>query len=215
MRNPIQVALSSKVVWRLTGLTYPTAVIASNGSYLPKMRYVNVGKDEMEIFSSYLSKDKIVLEFGCGPGKNLFGIADLVKTGYGIDVNTRYVRIAEKLAKEYNFNNLHFLRYNGSNFPDIPKVDLIFEKGVFERLNKKLVGSYVENLKGYLDKKGVVILYFLMEKARETEFTKRLGDLAYVFWDHNEIHQMLRDTNLNIKEIIRKEYADYYVCEPS
>ena len=107
MRNPIQVALSSKVVWRLTGLTYPTAVIASNGSYLPKMRYVNVGKDEMEIFSSYLSKDKIVLEFGCGPGKNLFGIADLVKTGYGIDVNTRYVRIAEKLAKEYNFNNLH------------------------------------------------------------------------------------------------------------
>jgi hypothetical protein len=46
-----------------------------------------------------------------------------------------------KLAKKYNFNNLHFIKYDGINFPDIPKADLIFEKGVFERLDKTIVGS--------------------------------------------------------------------------
>jgi SAM-dependent methyltransferase len=214
MRNPIKGILSSKFVWRLTGLTYPTAVIATNGSYLSKIRYINMGKDEMKIFFSYLSKDKTILEFGCGPGKNLFGIAELVKSGYGIDVNHQYIRIAKKLAKEYNFNNLHFEQYNGSNFPDIPKVDLIFEKGVFERLDKTQISSYVESLRGYLNEKGVIILYFLMEKGRGTEFTKRLGDLAYVFWNQHEIKQMLENTDLSIKEIIEGEYADYYICKP-
>lgn len=141
MRNPIKCILSSNIAWYLTGLTYATAVIATNGGYLPKKRYINVGKGEMKIFSSYLNRNKTVLEFGCGPGKNLFGIADLVKIGYGIDVNPRYIRLAMKLAKKYNFNNLHFIKYDGINFPDIPKADLIFEKGVFERLDKTIVGS--------------------------------------------------------------------------
>ena len=93
-------------------------------------------------------------------------------------------------------------------------VDLIFEKGVFERLDKTQVSSYVERLRGYLNEEGVIILYFLMEKGRGTEFTKRLGDLAYVFWNQHEIQQMLEDTDLSIKEIILGEYADYYICKP-
>jgi SAM-dependent methyltransferase len=214
MRNPIKYILSSNIAWRLTGLTYATAVIATNGGYLPKKRYINVGKGEMKIFSSYLNRNKTVLEFGCGPGKNLFGIADLVKIGYGIDVNPRYIRLAMKLAKKYNFNNLHFIKYDGINFPDIPKADLIFEKGVFERLDKTIVGSYVEKLKGYLNEKGVIILYFLMEKGRGTQLTKRLGDSAYVFWDHNEIQVMLKARDLRIREVIGGEQVNYYVCEP-
>ena len=63
-----------------------------------------MGRDEMKIFFSYLSKDKTILEFGCGPGKNLFGIAELVKGGYGIDVNHHYIRIAKKLAGKYTFD---------------------------------------------------------------------------------------------------------------
>jgi len=215
MRNPIKGVLSSKFVWRLTGLTYTTAVIATNGSYLSKMRYVNTGKEEMKIFFSYLNKDKTVLEFGCGPGKNLFGIANLIRMGYGIDINALYIRLAENLAKKYNFNNLKFLKYDGLNFPDIPDVDLVFEKGVFERIDKTLVKSYIEKLRGYLNENGVMILYFLMEKARATEFTRRLGDQAYFFWEHDEIQQVLKGAGLKIKEVIVRKYSDYYVCEPA
>ena len=64
MKNPVKVALSSQFAWRLTGITYPTAVIATNGSYLSKRKYVSKGKGEMSILSSYLNKDITVLEFG-------------------------------------------------------------------------------------------------------------------------------------------------------
>jgi cyclopropane fatty-acyl-phospholipid synthase-like methyltransferase len=213
MRNPIKGILSSNLVWRLTGLTYPTAVIATTGSYLSKTRYVNTGREEMKIFFSYLNKNKTILEFGCGPGRNLFGIANLIKMGYGIDINALYIRLAEKLAKKYNFNNLKFLKYDGFNFPDIPKVDLVYEKGVFERINKILVKSYIERLRSYLNENGIMILYFLMEKARATEFTSKLGDQAYFFWRHDEIQQMLKDASLKIKEVIVGKYSDFYVCE--
>ena len=202
-------------MWRLTGLTYTTAVIATNGRYVPKTKHVNIERCQMKKFFPYLGKNKSVLEFGCGPGKNLFAIADLVKTGYGIDVNSRYIRVAKRLAERYNFNNLNFLEYDGTIFPDIPKVDLIFEKGVFERLDKTTIRSYVEKLKRYLNENGIIILYFLIKKAQGTEFTKRLGDSAYVFWDDDEIQRMLNEIGLRIKEIIRAEYADYYLCEPS
>ena len=212
-RNPIQRLFSSDAVWRLTGFTYRTAIIATNGKYLSKISYLNEGKTQMKKFFAYLHKDMSVMEFGCGPGKNLFGISDLIKTGYGIDVNSRYIRIAKKLASKYNFKNLSFVKYDGDNLPNIPKVDLIIEKGVFERLDKNTVRLYIEKLKKYMNKNGIIILYFLMEKAKGTEFTKRLGDLSYIFWDHNEIQRMLDDTGFRIKEIIREKHADYYLCE--
>lgn len=169
----------------------------------------------MQKFFPYIGKDKSVLEFGCGPGKNLFAIAEQIKAGYGIDVNSRYIGIAKKIAERYNISNLNFVEYDGITFPDIPKMDLVFEKGVFERLDKATARSYVEKLKGYLNENGIILFYFLMKKAHGTEFTKRLGDSAYVFWDDNEIRRMLNEIGLRIKEIIRAEYADYYLCEPS
>jgi cyclopropane fatty-acyl-phospholipid synthase-like methyltransferase len=124
-----------------------------------------------------------------------------------------YIKLATKLAKKHNSNNLNVLQYNGSDFPCIPKVDVIFEKGVFERLNKVMVKAYIEKLKEYLSEDGIIIIYFLMEKATNTVFTKRFGDSAYVFWNRKEIEKLLKSNGLKIKELINGEYADYYVCE--
>ena len=96
-KNPIQRLLSTDAVLRLTGFTYRTAIIATNGQYLSKINYLNKGKTQMKKFFAYLHKDMSVMEFGCGPGKNLFGISDQIKTGYGIDVNSRYIKIAKNL----------------------------------------------------------------------------------------------------------------------
>lgn len=197
MRNPIKKILASKIAWQLTGLTYTTAVIATHGKYISKKIYTSIGKDEIKNFLPYLSGNKTVLEFGCGLGKNLFCISNAITTGYGIDINPLYISLAKKLAKKYNFNNLYFLQYNGIEFPDIPKIDVIFEKGVFERLNKTMVATYIKRLSEYLNKKGIIILYFLMERVRGTEFTKKLGDSAYVFWKHDEIESLLGNNGID------------------
>jgi len=74
--------LRTKVIWSLTGLTYATAIIATHGKYVSKDKYLEEGKDGMPIFYKYFNSQSIVIEFGCGMGKNLFGIADKIRLWY-------------------------------------------------------------------------------------------------------------------------------------
>ena len=96
---------------------------------------------------------------------------------------------------------------------NLPIFDVIFEKGVFERINKNLVSLYIGKLVSYLNSDGFIIIYFLMERAKGTKFTRKLGDSAYTYYNQNEISNMLSKHNLIIKEILNIEYADFYVCQ--
>jgi cyclopropane fatty-acyl-phospholipid synthase-like methyltransferase len=208
--------LRSNFVWFLSGLSYYTAVIATHGRYVTKDQYLNDGINEMSIFHKYLDKSKTVIEFGCGLGKNLFAIANKIKFGYGIDINSLYIRLANRLMKKYGLYNLIFLKYDGINFPDIPRCDIILEKGVFERLPKELVKTYIHKLKNkYLKRDGIMILYFLMKRAKGTEFTKRLGDNAYVYWSYSEIRELVCELGLKVNSTIETKLASYYICTES
>ena len=205
--------MSSKFVWRMSGLTYYTAIRATHGRYASKEGYLNAGREEMSIFFKYFDKSKFVIEFGCGPGKNLFGIQDRIKSGYGIDINSLFIKLANKLKKHYRMSNLSFIKYDGINFPIIHKADVIFEKGVFERIPKPQVKYYIESLKGkYLCDNGVIILYFLMDRAISTKFTELLGNDSYVFWTDVEVKKLLKEANLKVIEVKKLEYADFYIC---
>ena len=206
--------MSTKLVWKFSGISFWTATIATTGSRMTLDNYVHPDKAYLSPFLKYLRTDKIVLEFGCGLGRNLFTISNRIKYGYGIDINRLYIRLANKIAKKYNFKNLNFFSYDGNNFPEeIPFADVIFELNVFERLDKSSVEKYVLNLIAHLKPKGFVILYFLMDRAKGTEFTKRLGDSSYVFWSSDEIEKLFRTVKLNTKELIIREEANIYVCE--
>lgn len=153
--NTLRKILGTKIVWKLTGITYTTSVIATHGHFLSRKDYLLAGKQEMSILLSYFSNSKIVMEFGCGPGKNLFGIADKIAYGFGIDINGLYIRLAKKLAVKYAIKNLRFIKYDGTQFPEIGKVDIVLEKGVFERIPKSLVSIYISELKKKYLKQGV------------------------------------------------------------
>ncbi len=213
--NPLKKILSTKVIWRLTGITYVTSIIATHGHYLSRHDYLIAGKREMSVLLPYFDSEKAVLEFGCGPGKNLFGISDKVDYGVGIDINGLYIRLAKRLANTYGIKNLRFKKYDGITFPDIDQVDIVFENGVFERIPKSLVSNYISQLKKkYLKDKGIMILYFLMERAKGTKFTRRLGDSAYVFWNDEEIKNLLREHGFKLMKVLNSEFADFYICEP-
>lgn len=211
--NPLKKILSSRIIWRLSGITYATAIVATNGHYLSYYDYRYVAEDSMSVLFRF-DKEKTVLEFGYGPGKNLFAIADKINLGIGIDINGLYIRLAKRLSKKYGIKNLQFMKYNGIKFPDLGKVDIVFENGVFERIDKPLVSYYIGQLKQrYLKDKGIMILYFLMERAKGTEFTRKLGDSSYVFWEDEEIKKLLERNGLKLKEILNYDFADFYICE--
>ena len=207
--------LRTNAVWRLTGLTYATAVMATQGHYISKDDLRRVGEEEMKPLFPYFTAQSRVIEFGCGIGINLFGIADKIKTGYGMDINAFYIRIASSLKKRYHMTNVEFLSYDGVHFPKLPKSDVIFEKGVFERIPQNQVKKYVCELKNnYLSETGTMIMYFLTDRARGSEFTKRLGDEAYVFWDRFQINQLLKECGLKWISTISADFADFSICKP-
>lgn len=202
--------LSSNFTWRISGLTYPTAVIATNGYYVDKQKLIQIGREENNTLLQYFDKSDTMLEFGSGIGKNLIALSNYINFGYGIDINPHYCRIARKLTKRFGINNLQFYQYDGSNFPSLPKFDIVYENGVFERISKNLVAKYVGALKeNFLADRGKMILYFLREDAKRIGFTKRLGDSAYFFWTKDEIVNMT--TNLGLKEIDSQTWPMAYV----
>ena len=59
---------------------------------------------------------------------------------------------------------IHLLR--SVTFPTIKNIDIIFEKGVFERIPREKVEYYIKSLKdNYLRSDGIMILYFLMDRG--------------------------------------------------
>ena len=52
-----------------------------------------------------------------------------------------------------------------------------------------------------------------MDRAKNTSFTQRLGDQAYVFWNDAEIRSLLRKHDLKLVEILSLKYADFYIVE--
>ena len=203
--------LSSNIAWRPTGLTYTTAVIATNGYYVKRDDLISLGRNENLSLLKYLSKEKLLLEFGSGIGKNLFAISSYIKTGYGIDINPFYCRIAMRLAQRYEINNVKFLHYDGETFPELPKFDIIYENGVFERLPKDRVRRYLNLLRNkLLLPEGLMILYFLSGNARNIGFTKRLGDESYVFWEKREIEEIVNKLHPDTIEV--QEWPMAYVC---
>ncbi|MEM3289975.1 MAG: methyltransferase domain-containing protein [Candidatus Micrarchaeaceae archaeon] len=190
--------LASKFVWRLSGLSYRTAVIATRGSYLSREKYLDQSKNQMQQLLKYFNISDRVLEFGCGIGGNLLAIADTIKEGVGIDINPLFIWQANKLKNLTGKKNIYFIYYTGKIFPMLGKFNSIFSIGVFERISKDDIIYYLTNLKNYLTEDGIMMIYFLTERAKKTAFIKILGEDAYVYCSQDDVKVMAKQLNLEI-----------------
>jgi len=218
--------LRSSLVWRLSGLTYATAVNATSGKYRTLPEYLGFCDGQMRILAGSTPSFSTALEFGSGLGGNLFALRSVVTSGVGVDVNSLYVRQARRIATRIDCENVRFTTYNGITLPTFPQpFDLVFSVGVFERLAKNRVVSYVHQLVRLVSREGSVVLYFLTERARSTTFVERLGEEAYQYWSREEVSRLLADCRLNVLSILpwgprqltqgdgSVPVADLYVCE--
>lgn len=197
--NIIKKILASKTVWYLSGLTYPTAVIATHGRYVPYKKYLSECSNQMRLLEDYLSSSTVILEFGSGLGGNVVSIHNRCQLVYGVDINSHYIRIAKRNAKKIKAANVEFVVYNGRDVPQMRERPVtVFSLGVFERIPKDKVRSYLKELCEMLTEDGRLILYFLTERARKTPFTNRLGDDAYVYWSELELRELMVYLGLSI-----------------
>jgi cyclopropane fatty-acyl-phospholipid synthase-like methyltransferase len=198
----ISTFLRSPLVWRLTGLSYSSAVLATRGSLLTVSDYLAQSAAQMKPLEGLL-RGKRVVEFGCGIGGNLMAVSPIILDGIGLDVNRGFVKIGNRLMESHKCSNVRLMSYNGSRIPSIKGVDAFYSIGVFERLQPSWVRSYVRQLSELSDPGTVLLLYFLTSRATDTPFLARLGREAYHFWTSEELGELFSGVGLMTRRVLR------------
>lgn len=194
--------LASPVAWRVTGWTYPTAMLATRGKILSVTSYLGSSKTQMEQLASLLTHGTRVLELGCGLGGNLLSIASLVEAGLGVDINPGYIRLARRLAAQLSIRNVEFAPSNLSQTRIREfRPSLVLSIGVFERLAATRVRDLLRDACAALAPEGKMALYFLSNRARSSTFSRLLGDENYVFWSESDARRLLRALNLEVERV--------------
>lgn len=202
LRKIFRPLLRSEVVWRASGLTYATAVIATTGSYSSSERYLSNLALRMEELGRWFQPTDRVMEFGCGLGGNLIGLASRIQVGFGVDVNPGYVNIANKLAERAGVRNVTFTPYDGHKLSSPYLLNGVISIGVFERLPKPLVLSYLSQFREVLAPRATLILYFLTDQALRAGFGRVLGESAYVSWSPEELSRIFAQLGFEPLDVV-------------
>ena len=203
MQGLIRKELRSDLAWRLTGLTYPTAVLATSGSVRTVSDYLAFCRAQMEPLLQYFPSQGHCLEFGSGLGGNSLAVARSGRCVLGLDVNPFYTRIATRIARRYDVKNTDFQTYDGRAIPQIGFApNVVFSIGVFERLPHRQVADYISTIAGLEHRGGIFISYFLSPAALDTTFVRLLGREAYKPWTREEVEQVLGACGFSIRATI-------------
>ncbi|MCI4351791.1 MAG: class I SAM-dependent methyltransferase [Thermoplasmata archaeon] len=200
---PVRKLLRTRIVWTLSGLTYPTAAYATKGRLLTQSQYLGICRDDMSRLAKHLPPHATILEFGCGLGGHLIAVDGSVDLGVGVDINRFFVRLARKMAFHAGAFHLRFVSYDGARVPIIPGgVDVALAIGVFERIPRSLALNYLDQLSEQLKPGGRLLIHLLTERAHETTLFDRLGSEAYTPWSPSDMNDWLERSDMLVEEVI-------------
>ena len=188
----------SSAAWRLSGLSYQTAVLATTGTLQSKREYMRGMYVRAQKLAPFLPEKARVLDFGTGLGGNILACSRHIEWGVGIDINPFYIRHAKRLAQLNQCNNVTFRVYDGVTLPAIPGLNCTICIGVFERLLPAQVKHYLSQMCRILGSGSTLIVYFLTEEAKANGFGARLGQTNYVFWSEMALSGLFDDLKLSL-----------------
>lgn len=163
----------------------PLLVTKNDGPQADTLRFLKFLKKE----EKFPVLDRVVLDLGCGTGRNANYIADLGNTVIGIEISKTAIDIAKKRAAAIGVNVDYRIGDIGVSYQiDDSSVDIILD----------VTSS------NSLDEKGREV--YLQEMARV------LKPGGYVF-----VRALAKDGNKNVKNLLKqspgKEYDTYYIKE--
>jgi len=157
----------------------------------------NIYDNFVNEISPYLSKEKLVLDLGCGPGAFSISISDKCKEVYAIDIIDDFVKAAKNNAKIYGKNNIVTKLQHNNNIPiENNFFDVVFLVDVLHHVED--VESFLIDIKRVLKKNGFIVIFE----------PNKLNPLMYLIhlFDYNE-RGLLK---LGRPGIYRKKLKNYF-----
>ena len=153
-------------------------------------------------------KDKVVLDIGCGPGKDsqYFGKS---KKYVGLDLSEKYIESAKK-----NYASLgEFYCLSVEEIEEMPieEVDIVIMKGVFHHLSDGTVSDFLERIKQKLSNDGKIFSIDPMFIVRQnvSNFIVSLDRGMFVRSDADLLKLLSKHMQVESKNIIKQSFPPY------
>lgn len=163
---------------------------------------------EIKKFSKEIIKNGRILDLGCGPGHHSKYFSNLDFKVTGIDLSSEMIKLARKEFEDVNFEVMDILHLNFEE----NSFDGIWASASLLHIPKNQIKLILNKLKGVLINNG--ILYISLKEGKGSELFNdiRYGgvDKFYVYYQLEEIKNILKDVGFNILEIKLKEKRTNY-----
>lgn len=174
---------------------YPKLVTKKDGPQKDTLRFLKFLKKEY----GYNIEGRIILDLGCGTGRNANYLADIGNNVIGIEISKTALNIAKERARELNLSVDYRLGDIGEEYEiKDDSIDLVLDVTSSNSLNEKGREVYLKEVHRIL--KG------------PTSQELRHGESGYFF-----VRALAKDGNKNVKNLLRnspgKEYDTYVMKE--
>jgi len=188
--------------------------MATKGKLMTRQALLAHCEEEMKLIRPIFKKDDVVVEFGCGLGGNMIAASGHVQEVIGIDINPFYIWHARRLSRRYP--NCRFKSFEGKKLPFADaSVDAVYSWAVFERIPKPAVEAYLREFNRILKPQGRSAIYLLRPEAKETGFTRLLGEGAYIYFEREEVEALMANCGFTIEQFIGWPAAHVCLAEKS
>lgn len=158
-------------------------------SLLQYAKYVR----QLDLIKNYLSKDQILLDFGCGDGKMTSLLSKFVKKIYGVDNQSKPLHFAKALVKQ---ENVLFKQNKSINLPFKKEFDVVTSFDVIEHIHPNKVSIYLAEINRVLKKEGILVLSTPNRNSlNNLIFGHKLADKHYQEFTLSELQELILKHN--------------------
>jgi len=138
-------------------------------------------------------KDKVILDIGCGFGRNLSWFSQYASRCIGIEVTPKIIKEARDfITKTGNIKKVRILL--SSDYEKyLSSLDYVFCRFVFQHINKEKCREYIKNINKFLKIEGKINLQFRLGNLTKIENNKE----PVVEYTLEEIDILLENFEIN------------------
>lgn len=165
-------------------------------AYSEKTLAIDTGK-QIATFNSHLKPDSLILDVGCGPGRDAKRFVDLGHRVIGIDLSEKLLDIARLHAPGANF---HYMDLQHLRFPDA-SFDGVWAMSVLMHLEKKDLPGALTECARVLKPNGPFYLSLKRGEGEGLENDARYGVQKYfAYYTDREAQDLLWGLGLDVLE---------------
>ena len=181
------------------------------GEYIKNTDNLHQAKEGKK-FISLLKKNSLILDLGCGPGRDAKIFAGRGFKVIGVDLSESMIKAAKERVKNAEFRVMDMLKLD---FKD-NYFDGIWASASFVHIPKRGIPKALKEARRVLKEKGIFYLSVKEGKGEVLEPDRRYGGVEkfWSFFKQEEIKEMLKKTGFDIIETYINKPDGLYATNP-